>query len=194
MLSEYTLKLPALTANTASGSASTLLQEAQANFGFVPNMFGLMANSPGLLSTYAHGYAQFRADSGFSAVEQEVIFLTISVAHGCEYCVSAHSLVADAMSKVPATVTTSIRDGNAPDDAQLAVLCAFTRTLLSTRGLPSKRDVEGFLAAGYSERQVLEVILAIALKTISNYTNHMVHTPLDAAFSAYAWSDPKAAQ
>jgi alkylhydroperoxidase family enzyme len=96
------------------------------------------------------------------------------------------------MSKVPTMVTTSIRDGSTPDDAQLAALCAFTRTLLSTRGLPSKRDVEGFLAAGYSERQVLEVILAIALKTISNYTNHMVHTPVDAAFAAYAWRDPKA--
>jgi uncharacterized peroxidase-related enzyme len=194
MLSEYTLKLPALTVSTASSDASSLLQEAQRNFGFVPNMFALMANSPGLLSTYAHGYAQFRGDSGFCAVEQEVIFLTISAANGCEYCVSAHSMVAQAISKVPATVTAAIRAGNTPADAKLAALCGFTRTLLNTRGLPSRREVEAFLSAGYSERQVLEIILAIALKTISNYSNHLLHTPLDAAFAAHAWSDPKAAQ
>lgn len=194
MLSEYTLKLPTLTASTASSSASKLLQEAQSNFGFVPNMFALMANSPGLLSTYAHGYAQFRADSGFSAVEQEAIFLTISVANGCEYCVSAHSMVAHAVSKVPAAVTDSIRTDNTPADAKLAALCGFTRTLLSTRGLPSRDEVETFLGAGYNERQVLEIILAIALKTISNYSNHMFHTPLDTAFAAHAWSDPKAAK
>lgn len=194
MLSEYTLKLPKLTVSTASGAASNLLQEAQSNFGFVPNMFALMANSPGLISTYAHGYAQFRADSGFSKLEQEVIFLTISAANGCEYCVSAHSMVAQDISKVPAAVTASIRAGNTPVEAQLAALCGFTRTLLSTRGLPSRRDVEIFLSAGYDERQVLEIILAIAIKTISNYSNHMLHTPLDAAFAAHAWSDPRTAQ
>ena len=109
MLSQYKLSLPALTADTASSGASLLLKGAQANYGFVPNMFTYMANSPGLLATYFQGHDQFRADSGFSAIEQEVVFLTVAVENGCEYCVSAHSLVADAMSKVPAAFARATR-------------------------------------------------------------------------------------
>lgn len=194
MLSQYKLSLPALTADTASSVASVLLKGAQANYGFVPNMFTYMANSPGLLATYFQGHDQFRADSGFSAIEQEVVFLTVAVENGCEYCVSAHSLVADAMSKVPVAVTNAIREGHTPPDAKLAALSAFTRTMVAKRGLPTRNDVEQFLAVGYTERQILEVILAIAVKTISNYANHIVHTPLDAAFASRAWTDGRATQ
>ena len=193
MLSAYKLTLPALSAETASESAGALLKGAQANFGFVPNMFTFMAHSPGLLSTYFHGYEQFRANSGFNAVEQEVVFLAISIENGCEYCVSAHSLVADAMSKVPVEVTNALRDGKPVPDAKLAALATFTRTMVVTRGLPSQADVAQFLAAGYSETQILEVILAIAVKTISNYSNHLAHTPLDAAFASRVWKDTKVA-
>ena len=194
MQSAYKLTLPALTAETASPTASALLKGTQANYGFVPNMFTHMAQSPGLLSTYFHGFEQFRANSGFTAVEQEVVFLTISIENGCEYCVSAHSLVADAMSKVPTEVTNALRDGKPVADAKLAVLANFTRTMVATRGLPSQADVTQFLAAGYAEAQVLELILAIAVKTISNYANHLAHTPLDAAFASRAWKDTRAAK
>jgi alkylhydroperoxidase family enzyme len=52
-------------------------------------------------------------------------------------------------------------------------------------------DLAAFLHAGYSEKNVLDIILAIAVKTISNYSNHVMHTPLDARFEAQAWT-PKA--
>jgi alkylhydroperoxidase family enzyme len=59
--------------------------------------------------------------------------------------------------------------------------------MVQTRGRPSEQDVADFLAAGYSEPQVLEIILAIAVKTLSNYTNHLFGTPVDAAFAARIW-------
>lgn len=61
------------------------------------------------------------------------------------------------------------------------------------RGTPSQRDLQAFLAAGFSERQVLEIILAIAVKTISNYSNHVFHTKLDSMFATYRWEKPKVA-
>ena len=194
MQSAYKLTLPALTAETASPTASALLKGAQANYGFVPNMFTSMAHAPSLLSTYFHGFEQFRANSGFTAVEQEVVFLTISIENGCEYCVSAHSLVADTMSKVPTEVTNALRDGKQVANIKLAALANFTRTMVVTRGLPSVADVAQFLAVGYTEMQILEVILAIAVKTISNYSNHLAHTPVDAAFASRVWKDTKAAK
>ena len=84
-------------------------------------------------------------------------------------------------------MTEAIRARRPIPDSKLAALSAFTDTLLATRGLPLKADVEAFLAAGYEERHVLEIILAIAVKTLSNYSNHLFHTPLDQMFASRAW-------
>jgi alkylhydroperoxidase family enzyme len=61
--------------------------------------------------------------------------------------------------------------------------------MVEKSGLPSRSDVETFLAAGYSERQLLEIVLAIAVKTLSNYANHLFHTPVDEVFAARRWQD-----
>lgn len=189
MQADYKCTMPPLSDNDADSLAAARLREARAKLGFVPNMYGVMANSPGLLDTYVHGYDRFRTLSGFTPAEQEVVLLTISRENGCTYCVAAHSFIADKMSGVPETVTNAIRDGKPIPDARLAALHEFTRTLVVKRGLPDKADVAAFLGAGYSERLILEVVLAIAVKTLSNYSNHLFHTPVDEAFAGRAWSD-----
>jgi len=93
------------------------------------------------------------------------------------------------MSGVPAAVTDAIRDGTPIPDARLAALHDFTRNMVTQRGLPGQADVQSFLAAGFSERQILEVVLAISVKTLSNYANHLFHTPLDSVFAGRVWSD-----
>lgn len=191
MHSEYQMSLPALTIESAEPAARSLLEDARAQLGFIPNMYARMASLPALLSTYSHGYQLLRQEAGFNAIEQEVIFLSVSVENGCEYCVAAHSLVADAMSRVPPAVTNALRDGQPVPDTKLAALAEFTRTMVAKRGLPSAADVGMFLAAGYEERHILGVVLAVAVKTISNYTNHLFHTPLDAPFLTRSWSDPR---
>ncbi|MFZ0790243.1 MAG: carboxymuconolactone decarboxylase family protein [Chromatiaceae bacterium] len=191
MQAEYKLSLTALHADQAEPPAQARLEEARSSLGFVPNMYAVMANSPGLLDTYVHGYGRFRERSGFTPAEQEVVFLAISRENGCTYCVAAHSFLADKMSGVPAEVTDAIREGELIPDARLAALHGFTRTMVAKRGLPSRSDVAAFLAAGYSERQILEIVLSIAVKTLSNYANHLFHTPVDAFFAARAWTDPR---
>lgn len=187
MTSEYKLTLSPKTLHNADPKAKAVLEKAKAQVGFIPNMYAGMANSPGLLQTYMDGYDRFRKDSGFTPAEQEVVFLTISRGNGCDYCMAAHSMIADQMSKVPPPVTEAIRKGQAIPDSKLAALSTFTDTLLATRGLPSKADVQAFLSAGYQERHVLEIILAIAVKTLSNYSNHLFHTPLDQMFANREW-------
>lgn len=191
MLAEYQIQLPAQTVATAEPKGKALLETAQANLGFIPNMYANMVNSPGLLATYLGGYAAFRADSGFTPPEQEVIFLTISHENGCEYCVSAHSFLADKKSGLAPEITDAIRSGTPIADAKLAALAEFTRVVSHTRGLPSRAEVDRFLSAGYSERQILEIVLALAVKTISNYANHLFHTPLDPVFEGRRWNDQR---
>ncbi|MCB1519017.1 MAG: peroxidase-related enzyme [Hyphomicrobiaceae bacterium] len=180
--------LPLLTIDTAVGKAKTLLEAAKKKLGFVPNMYGAMANEPALFEAYAAAYDAFRAETGFTPVEQEVIFLAISRANGCDYCMAAHSFIADAMSKVPKDVTDAIRDGHQIADAKYAALAKFTTTMVTSRGRPTDADVAEFRAAGYSEKNILGVILAISVKTLSNYANHVFHTPVDEVFASRAWS------
>lgn len=187
MTAEYKISLPLQTPETATGDAPEGLLAAKNALGFIPNMYSAMSNAPGLFSEYNAGYARFRAESGFTSVEQEVVFLIVSRGNGCAYCMSAHSFVADAMSKVPPEVTDAIRDGRAIPDAKLQALATFTEVMFNSRGKPTKADARAFLDAGYSERHMMEIILAIAVKTLSNYTNHLFHTPLDEVFSGRRW-------
>jgi AhpD family alkylhydroperoxidase len=189
MLSEYRLSLLPLTLETAQPAGKAALERALALTGFIPNMYARMANFPGLLDTYLSGQAAFRADPAFTPPEQEAILLTISRENGCEYCVSAHSFLADKKSGLAPAVTEAIRAGLPIPDAKLAALSAFTLDMVRSRGLPSCAGVEAFLAAGYSERHILGVVLAIAVKTLSNYVNHLFDTPLDAVFEGRRWSD-----
>jgi len=192
MPTAYQTTLPLLTPATAAAQGTPLLESAQKKLGFIPNMYGAMVNSPGLLETYQLGYERFRSESGFTPAEQEVVFLAISFDNGCDYCMAAHSVIADAFSKVPKDTTDAIRAGAAIPDARLAALAGFTRHLLHTRGRPTAEAAQAFIRTGFTERQILEIILAIAVKTLSNYSNHIFGTPVDDMFKGRLWSPPTA--
>ncbi|MDZ4307218.1 carboxymuconolactone decarboxylase family protein [Allopontixanthobacter sp.] len=180
--------LPLRTADDADPAVAGPLKDTQAKMGMVPNMYGAMANLPALLDTYSHAYGKFRAEAGFTPVEQEVVFLAISRANGCHYCMAAHSFVGDMMTKVPAEVTDAIRDGRPVGDAKLEALRAFAHIMTESRGNPSPAEARAFLDAGFTETHILGIILALSAKVISNYTNHIFHTELDPAFAGRAWT------
>lgn len=187
MSPDYKLTLTPRNINDAAPRARAALESAQQQLGFIPNMYAVMANSPILLESYLHTYRLFRQESGFSSIEQEVIFLTISRENNCHYCVSAHSFAADAMSKVPVEVTNAIRDGHEIPDAKLQALSKFTEKLLDKRGHPSEEDVASFLAVGYNEIHILNILQAIGVKILSNYANHLFDTKLDDIFKPREW-------
>ncbi len=191
MSDTYQISLPLRQADDPDTQIGEPLAATQKSMGMVPNMYRAMANLPALLDTYQHGYQLIREKSGFSAIEQEVLFLSISRENGCEYCVAAHSFIGDAMSKMPREVTDAIRAGQVIDDPKLQALRAFAQDMVVSRGNPSNADARSFLDAGYSEQQVLGVILAIGVKVFSNYTNHLFRTEVDPAFAGRSWSEAK---
>ncbi len=170
---------------TAHDRQKEVLDVALKQVGFIPNMYANMANAPAVLSTYLHGYALFRNESGLSSAEQEVVFLAISQSNGCDYCMAAHSMIADKMSGVPKDVLQAIREQQPIADAKLAALYAASREMVESRGQPSAAVVKAFLEAGYEERDLLYIVLAIAVKTLSNYSNHAFATQVDERFAAY---------
>ncbi len=186
--------LTMISLDTANADAKSLLESAQAKMGMVPNMYGYMANFPALLETYGVGYDLFRTKSGFTPVEQEVVFLSISYQNACDYCMAAHSFVADNASKVPFDVTDAIRAGRPIEDARLEALSTTAKAIVAGRGYVDADTLKVFLGAGYGETQYLALLLAVSVKTISNYANHYFRTPVDQVFSGRAWIAPAAAE
>lgn len=176
------------TIETAAPLASNIMQGTKDAMGFVPNMYGFMANNPALLDAYMHTYKTFRENAGFTPVEQEVIFLSVSYENECDYCVAAHSFVGDKMSGVPTEVTDAIREGKEIGDAKLSALSTFTRLMTRTRANVTSEDIATFLSAGYDKNHILGVITGIGVKTFSNYSNHLTKTPLDEMFQERKWS------
>lgn len=182
------LSLAPISLDTAQGPAKEVLDTALKQVGFIPNMYAGMANFPALLDTYLHGYGLFRKVSSLTPAEQETIFLAISRVNECTYCMAAHSAIAIGVSKTPANVVQAIRSDTQIEDPKLGALADFTRLMVTSRGRPSSEQLHAFLEAGYTERTVLEIILAIAVKTISNYSNHVLHTEVDPKFKDFAWT------
>jgi uncharacterized peroxidase-related enzyme len=171
---------------SAPKQAQEDLQAVAERYGFVPNLMGVMASAPSLLKAYLQ-IAELFSRTSLTPVEQQVVLLTVSASNGCDYCMAAHSVVAR-MQKVPDEVVRALRDGLPLADARLQSLRALTADIVERRGWPTEQSVAAFLAAGFANEQILEVILGVGMKTLSNYTNHIAHTPLDPQFAAAAWS------
>lgn len=183
---EPLLDIELKTIDTAAPEAAELLKTAKGRLGFVPNMYGYMANDPAVLGGYMRSYDAFRDTGGFTPAEQEVVFLTISRINGCTYCTAAHSMIADKKSGVPADSLEALRCGTSLPDAKLAAVARFTAAMVEARGNPGKAAVDAFLAAGFTTQHALAVVLAIACKTYSNMVNHLAGTELDSPFQPYA--------
>jgi len=181
----FKIDLDPVTLENANEQQKEILENAKKANGMIPNMYKNMVNLPALQNTYDSGYSQFRKDSGFTPAEQEVVLLTISIENSCGYCTAAHSYLAENVSKTPKDVIEAIREGKEIEDDKLKALHEFTKVMNESRGNPTPGEAKKFLDAGYSEKQILAIILAQAVKTISNYSNHIFHTEVDEAFAGH---------
>lgn len=185
-------QLPVHTIDTAPAASREGLEGARRAFGFVPNLLGVLAASPAALGAYLSVSEAFSA-SAFTEIERQVVLLSVSAEHECQYCMAAHSAVATS-AKMPRDVLDALRSGEPIPDARLEALRRTTRTLVTSRGRLRDDELAAFLAAGFTTAQLLDVIAGIAQKTISNYTNHIAETPLDRPFETFAWTPTDAGQ
>lgn len=172
----------------SSEISNNIIAATKAKMGFAPNMYLKMGQNPALLDSYVYAYNSFRKNAGFTPVEQEVILLSVAFENACSYCMAAHSFVADNMTKVPKEITDAIRNNKGIPDAKLAILSKLTRSLTRNRGLVSAELIQEFINKGYTENHVLGIIVGIAVKTMSNYTNHNTNPAIDELFASRQWA------
>ncbi|WP_417481111.1 carboxymuconolactone decarboxylase family protein [Maricaulis sp.] len=178
------------TVETAPEGSRQSLEESKAAFGFVPGLHAVMAESPQLLAGYKALHEGF-ASTSFNADELTVVWQTINVEHACHYCVPAHTGIAYSM-KVDAAIIDALRDETPLPTERLEALRTFTLAMLRQRGEVTDAQIQAFLDAGYTRQNVFEVILGMAQKLMSNYTNHIAKTPVDAPFTKFAWQKAEA--
>ncbi len=177
------------TTDSAPAGARPILDGAQKSMGFVPNLFGVFAESPELLKAYTTIGSLVDATS-FTPTERQIVLLATSFDNECDYCMAAHSTIAG-MQNVAEDVVGALRSGDPIADPKLEALRTFTQKVVHQRGRVADVDVQAFVDAGYARKQVLEVVLGVGMKTLSNYTNHLADTPLDDAFQPKAWTAPE---
>ncbi len=179
------------TLESAPEPSRALLADAKKAFGRIPNLIGVFAESPALLEAYLKLGQILEQSTAFDATERQVVLLATSFENGCEYCMAAHSAIAG-LQDVPPDIVQSLRNGTPIADRKLEALRAFTLAVVEKRGWVTEEDVLAFFAVGYTKRHLLEVILGVGFKTLSNFTNHIAKTPVDKQFQKLAWSRPEA--
>ena len=185
MSNSAALVFPAVQGDQVPAASRPILEKVQKGFGFVPNLFAAFSNSPLLLEGYLALDAAYSKGT-LSAAERQLVLLAASVVNECSYCIAAHSTVAKGMLKVPPTVVVAIRAQQPVADTKLNALVNLTRELVLGRGHVAPATVESFINVGYRNDQIGEVLIGVALKTMSNYTHHLSPVPIDSAFKAEA--------
>jgi len=181
MMTEFTTH----TIESAPEGSKPILKAVTEKFKFLPNLMGNMAEAPATLEAYTTLSGIFgKAD--LSETERQIIMMTVNRLNGCTYCMAAHTTISK-MSGVADDVIEALRNNTPIADSKLEALRQFTIVMNDSRGWPQDADVQAFLAAGYTKQTMLEVVLGISYKILSNYTNHLAGTQPDAAFSANLW-------
>ena len=162
---------------TSPAASQPLLQAVKKQLGVVPNLFRLVGNSPAALEGYL-GLNGALAKGALEPPTRERIALAIAEINGCNYCLAAHSYLGKNLAKLSDAEIAANRDG-ASTDAKANAAVGFAVKLAQSRGHVSEADLKAVKDAGYTDAQVIEIVLHVALNTLTNYVNETVKTEID---------------
>lgn len=170
---------------SAPVASREILADIESVAGFIPNVYGLLANAPQAIAAVTALNRAFD-QSAFSAQEREIIALTTSLENQCAYCVAGHTAFALQQGVAPKTVA-AIRECRTTPEPRHEALRNFTATLVRTRGVVESADIENFFEAGFDTHHVFELLIGIAAKCMTNFASKLAAIPLDKAFALHAW-------
>ena len=178
-------RLTVHTIDTAPVASRPFVDKATANNGFLPNLIGVLANSPQALETYMT-VSGINAKTSLTLAEREVVQITAARLHGCDFCVAGHTAVALKKANLPVETVRALQRGEATGDAKFDAVAAFAQAVIAHRGAVGDDAYRAFLAAGYGETQALEVVLGISLATLCNFANTLAGTAINPELQPFA--------
>ena len=163
------------TRDEVSANNQAIFDNLQKGLGFVPNLYAYYAKNETALGDYL---ALQNRKSTLKAKEREVINLVVSQYNGCHYCQSAHTALGK-MNGFTEDQILELRAGSASFDSKLNALAEFTLSAIANRGNASEATKENFFAAGYTEANLIDVIIVVGDKVISNYIHNLAGFAID---------------
>lgn len=163
------------TREEVSASNQAIFDGLKKSFGMVPNLFATFAHSETALATYL---AFQGAKSSVSGKAREVVYLVVSQVNECEYCLAAHTILGK-MNGFTNEQIIEIRRGHASFDTRLDALARLTKGIAQNRGHIDEALLEAFFAAGWTKENLVDTIVLIGDKTVSNYLHSTTKIPVD---------------
>ncbi len=159
------------TLDTASKEAKPILEQIQKNYGFVPNLFAYMAEAPTTLEAYLT-LNKIIEKTSLSPAQQQVALLAVSIENECDFCTVAHRAIGK-MKQANQQTLNALNAKEQISDMKDAALARFAQSVVKDRGNISEKTISEFLNAGFTKQQILEVMIIVSIKTLSNYINHL---------------------
>jgi uncharacterized peroxidase-related enzyme len=170
------ISTPATIEASPTGS-QPLLEAVKKQFGLVPNLFRVVGNSPAALEGYL-GLNGALGKGTIDAKTRERIALAVAEINGCDYCLSAHSYMGANLAKLDEAEILANRRGSSNDPKAEAAV-RFAASVTKARGQVGNSDVEAVRSAGFNDAQIVEIVLHVALNTLTNYVNNVAETAID---------------
>lgn len=158
-----------------SAGNQAIFDNLEKNLGMVPNLYAYFAKSDTALQDYL---TLQNRKSSLRAKEREVINLVVSQVNECDYCLAAHTAIGK-MNGFTDEQILEIRKGSAAFDAKLNALAQFTKSITINRGKPSAEATEALFAAGYTEVNMIDIIIVVGDKMISNFLHGATQFAVD---------------
>lgn len=163
------------TRDEVSDNNKAIFDQLEKGLGFVPNLYASYAHNDTALGDYL---TLQNRKSTLKAKEREVINLAVSQVNECQYCLSAH-IALGKMNGFSDDQILELRSGHASFDSKLDALAQFAKDITINRGKPSLKALDSFFEAGYTKANLVDVIIVIGDKIISNFIHGVTNVPID---------------
>lgn len=173
MTHQFTLYTPA----NAPDMAKPLLEKIQSAYGFIPNLFAYMAEAPRVIDAYLQ-LSESIAKSSLTPANVQLICWITSIENQCDFCSTAHNAIAGAYGVKQQTIDALLHEKTIEDREDFA-LVNFTKALVSKRGQLADSDTAAFLNAGFTRQQIVEIVMVVASKILTNYIGHMTRPEIN---------------
>jgi len=178
-------RLAVNTVETAPEKAKERIAAVEKANGFIPNLIGVLSNSPQALEMYQE-VGKMNSRNSLTPQEIEVIQITAAAHNGCDFCVAGHTKVGTKL-KMPENVLNALRDRTKVDDnTKYQALAQFVMQLIDKRGQVSDDELKDIKDAGYNDTNILDIVMGVALATLCNYANNVAKNDINPELQPFA--------